>query len=72
MDHEGNQSNGTRNLINVNLVPKDVQKILSLHQISQKYKEQWGVFYTGAVLKNFLRKYLCWNPEYFFDKNAGL
>ena len=40
MDHEGNQSNGTRNLINVNLVPKDVQKILSLHQISQKYKEQ--------------------------------
>ena len=40
MDHEGNQSNGTRNLENVNLVPKGVQKIQSLHKISQKYKEQ--------------------------------
>ena len=29
MEHEGNQSNGTRNLKNVNLVPKDVQKILT-------------------------------------------
>ena len=64
MEHEGNQSNGTRNLKNVNLVPKDVQKILT--KISQKYKEQWGVFYKKAVLKNFLRKYLWWNPEYFF------
>ena len=72
MDHEGNQSNGTRNLINVNLVPKDVQKILSSHQISRKYKEQCGVFYKKAVLKNVLRKYLCRNPEHFFDKNAGL
>ena len=35
-------------------------------KISQKYKEQWGVFYRKAVLKNFLRKYLWWNPEYFF------
>ena len=45
MDHEGNQSNGTRNLKNVNFVPKDFQKILLSHKISQKYMEQWRVFY---------------------------
>ena len=36
MDHEGNESNGTRNMKNVNYVPKDVQKILSSHKISKK------------------------------------
>ena len=40
MDHEGNQSNGTRNLKNVNLVPKGVQRILSSHKLSPKYNEQ--------------------------------
>ena len=39
------KSNNTRNLKNINLVPKDVQKILSSHKIPQKYKQQWGVSY---------------------------
>ena len=39
-NHGGNQSNGTRNMKNVNFVPKDVQKILSSHKISKKYNEQ--------------------------------
>ena len=39
-NHGGNQSNGPRNMKNVNFVPKDVQKILSSHKISKKYNEQ--------------------------------
>ena len=40
MDYEGNQSNGIRNLKNINLVPKGVQRILSSHKLSLKYNEQ--------------------------------
>ena len=40
MDHEGNQGNGTRNLKNVNLVPKGVQRVLSSHKLSTQYNEQ--------------------------------
>ena len=36
MDHGGNESNGTRNMKNVNYVPKEVQKILSSHKMSKK------------------------------------
>ena len=36
----GNQSNGTRNMKNVNLVPKDDQKILSSHKILKTYNKQ--------------------------------
>ena len=32
-NHGGNQSNGTRNMKNVNFVPKDVQKGQSSHKI---------------------------------------
>ena len=41
MDHGGNQSNGTRNTKNVNCLPKDVQKIISLLKVSKKYNEQF-------------------------------
>ena len=40
MDHEGNQSNGKRNMKNVNFVPKAVRRILSSHEISEKCNEQ--------------------------------
>ena len=43
MDHGGNQSNRTRDMKNVNFVPKDVQKIISSHQISIKHNEERGV-----------------------------
>ena len=36
MDHGGNESKCTRDVKNVNYVPKDVQKILSSHKISKK------------------------------------
>ena len=35
-----NQSNGTKNIKNINFVPKDVQRILSSDKISEKYNEQ--------------------------------
>ena len=57
---------------NVNFVPKDVQRILSSHKISEKYNEQ-KVFHKKAALKNFAiftGKHLCWNL--FFNKNADL
>ena len=57
---------------NVNFVPKGVQRILSSHEISEKYNEQ-KVFHKKAVLKNFAiftGKHLCWNL--FFNKNASL
>ena len=57
---------------NVNFVPKDVQRILSSHTISDKYNEQ-KVFHKKAVPKNFAifaGKHLCWNI--FFNKNEGL
>ena len=56
MDHEGSQNNCTRNLKNVNLVPKDVQKILSSHKIFLKYNEQWGAFYEKGSSYKFLKK----------------
>ena len=34
------QSNGTRNMKNINFVPKDVQRILSSDKILEKYNEQ--------------------------------
>ena len=55
----------------VNFVPKDVQRILSSHKISERYNEQ-KVFYKKAVLKNFAiftGKHPRWNL--FFNKNAG-
>ena len=57
---------------NVTFAPKDVERILTSHKISEKYNEQ-KVFHKTAVLKNFAMftgKYLCWNL--FFNKNAGL
>ena len=54
MDHGGNQSNGKRNMKNVNFVPRDIQKILSSHEISKKYNEQRGVLQKKVVLKNFV------------------
>ena len=60
--HKEKQSNGTKNIKNVNFVPKGVQKVLSSHKISEKYNEQ-KVFYKKAVLKNyaiFIGKYLWW------------
>ena len=57
---------------NVNFVPKDVQRILSSHTISDKYNEQ-KLFHKKAVPKHFAifaEKHLCWNI--FFNKNAGL
>ena len=50
-NHERNQSNGSRNMKNVNFVPKDVQKIHSSHKISKKYIEQWGVLQKKLFLK---------------------
>ena len=38
--HERKQSIGTIKRENVKLVPKDVQRILSSHKISEKYNEQ--------------------------------
>ena len=52
MHHGGNQSNGKRNMKNVNFVPKDVQRILSSHEISKKYYDQRGVLQKKIVLKN--------------------
>ena len=46
---------------NVNFVPKDVQRILSSHKISEKYNKQ-EVFYKKNFIKDFViftRKHLC-------------
>ena len=46
---------------NINFVPEDVQRILSSHEISEKYNKQ-EVFYKKTALKNvaiFTRKNLC-------------
>ena len=56
---------------NLNFIPKDVERILSSHKISEKYNEQ-KVFNKKAVLKNFTiftGKQLCWNL--FFNKNVS-
>ena len=55
------ESNGTRNMKNEKLVPKDFQRILSSHKIWEKCNEQ-KVFCKKAVLKNFViltSKHLC-------------
>ena len=53
--YERKQSNGTRNMRNINFVTKDVQRILSSHKkISKKYNEQ-KVFYTKTVLNNLTK-----------------
>ena len=55
---------------NVYFAPKDVQRILSLHKISETYNEQ-EVFYKKNC-KNFVvlsRKHLCWSL--YFNKNAS-
>ena len=40
MDHGGNQSNGAKNMKNVNFVHKDVQWHLSWRKTLKKYNEQ--------------------------------
>ena len=40
MDHGGKQRNGSRNMKNANIVPKDVQKNRALHKILKKYNDQ--------------------------------
>ena len=57
---------------NVTFVPKDVQRILSSHKISENYNEH-KVSYKKTVLKEFAiftGKHLCWSL--FFNKSAGL
>ena len=49
MDHEGNQSKGTRNMKNVTFVHKDVQKIISSHKISKKHNKQLGLLQRGVL-----------------------
>ena len=56
---------------NVNFVPKDVQRILLSHKISEQYNEQ--VFYKKVALKKFAiftGTHLYWSP--IFNKNADL
>ena len=43
----------TRNMKNVNFVSKDVQRILSSHNISEKYNDQEAFYIKKTVLKNF-------------------
>ena len=52
---------------NANFVPKDVQRILSSHKISEMYCEQ-EVFYE--IFAIFTGKHRCWSL--FFNDNAGL
>ena len=70
--HEGKQSKDTRNIKNVNFVPREVQRILSSHKISRKYNEQ-EVFYKKAVIKisQYLQENTCVGVS-FFNKNVGL
>ena len=64
----------------VNFVPKDVQKVLSSHKISEKYNEQellhkktllenFAIF-TGKHLCNFIKKRL--QHSCFLDNTAKL
>ena len=46
-NYEGKQSNGTRNMRNINFVPEDIQGILSSHKISEKCNER-NVFYLKS------------------------
>ena len=55
MDHGGKQRNGSRNMKNANVVPKDVQKNRTLHKILKKYNDQWGVLQKKVFL-NFFKK----------------
>ena len=62
--------NGTRNMKNINFVPRDVQRILSSHKNFGKMS-RYSIKKT--VLNNFViftEKYLGWCL--FFNKNAGL
>ena len=58
---------------NAIFLPKDVQRMISSHKISEKFNKQ-EVFYKKAVLNNlpiFTEKHLCWSLL-FYSKNAGL
>ena len=67
---KGKQSNDTRNIKNVNFVPKVVQRLLSSQKISEK---QWTRGVLWKELQNFAiftGKHLRWSL--FFNKNADL
>ena len=49
MDHGGNQNNDMKNMTNVNFVPNDIKKIISLHKFSKNIMNS-EVFYKKAVL----------------------
>ena len=69
--YEGKQSNITKNMNNIDVVPKDVQRIILSHKILWKYNKQ-DVSYKKVVPKNlaiFTWKQL--SESLFFHKNAG-
>ena len=55
--YERKESNDTRNMKNINFVPKDVQRILSSPKILEKYNEQ-KVFYKKlfSIISQYLQK----------------
>ena len=56
MDHGGNQSNGTRNMKNVNFVPKDVKKIYHQKKNFRKSIINREVSYKKSCSLKFLKK----------------
>ena len=57
MDHKGNQSNGTRNMKNVNFVPKDVQKIYYHIKFRKSTMNNGGVLQKRLLLN--VQEYTC-------------
>ena len=53
-----NQSNGTKNMKNINFVPKDVQRILSSDKILEKYNDQ-KVFFKKINNFTILQENTC-------------
>ena len=47
-NYEGKQSNGTRNMKNINFVPEDIQGILSSPKISERCNDERDVFYIKS------------------------
>ena len=70
MDHEGNQSNDTRNLKNVNFVPKDSTKFYNHIKFPKSIMNSEVRSTKKSVFKNLLRKHQY--PDSFFNKNACL
>ena len=60
--YEEKQSNGTRNMENINSITKGVHRILSLHKISEMYNKQ-------ALLTFFVFGLL--DPKMFYVSNFG-